>query len=278
MRGTTLLVLLVAAASLAASAGAAPTRAVASVHLGSTGITAPVSVPIDFGQRFLGEITDATLELCFGETSGACDQGGRVALLQGLDSPFFIAGVFREVLATGAVSPVSFPVILQPGQRLKVIFLWAVDRLSPATDTVALRVIPADGSPSEDVEVQFRGTGTQAVGCFPFFALCLQHGRFKVEAYYLTPTAAGGAGHAAALTTDTGYFTFFDPGNVEAVVKVLDACAFNQRFWVFAGGLTNVHTLLTVTDLERDAVKIYVNPQGRAFEPVQDTSAFATCP
>jgi hypothetical protein len=278
MRGTTLLVLLVAAASLAAPAGAAPTRAVASVEVGSRGITAPVSVPVDFGQIFLGKVADAAFTLCFEESRGACDQRGRVALVQGLDSPFFIAGVFREVIATGAVSPVSFPVVLQPGQRLKVIFLWAADRLSPATSTVALRVIPADGSPSEDVEVQFRGTGTQAVGCFPFFALCLQHGRFKVEGRYLTPTAVGGPAHAVALTTDTGYFTFFDPANVEAVVKILDACAFNQKFWVFAGGLTNVHTLLTVTDLAHDTVKIYVNPQGHAFEPVQDTSAFATCP
>ncbi len=59
---------------------------------------------------------------------------------------------------------------------------------------------------------------------------------------------------------------------------MLDACALNQRYWVFAGGLTDVRTVITVTDTERNVVKTYFNPQGVAFQPVQDTSAFATCP
>jgi hypothetical protein len=65
---------------------------------------------------------------------------------------------------------------------------------------------------------------------------------------------------------------------VEAVVKVLNACTFNQKFWVFAGGLTNVQVTLTVTDTKTGTVRIYNNPQGAAFQPIQDTSAFATCP
>ena len=35
---------------------------------------------------------------------------------------------------------------------------------------------------------------------------------------------------------------------------------------------------LTVADTERDVVRRYVNPLGRAFPPIQDTGAFATCP
>jgi hypothetical protein len=67
---------------------------------------------------------------------------------------------------------------------------------------------------------------------------------------------------------------------VEAVVKVLDACSFPgaPRFWVFAAGLTNVEVVLTVTDTATGAVKTYTNPLNRAFQPVQDTAAFATCP
>jgi hypothetical protein len=64
---------------------------------------------------------------------------------------------------------------------------------------------------------------------------------------------------------------------VETVVKVLDACSFNQRFWVYAGGLTNVQVTLTVTDTVKGVVKTYTNPQGTAFQPIQDTNAFATC-
>ena len=87
-----------------------------------------------------------------------------------------------------------------------------------------------------------------------------------------------GAGHAVPMTTDTGYFWFFADTNVEVVIKVLNACGFNQRYWVYAGGLTNVKVHLTVTDTQTGAVKTYDNPQGTAFRPIQDSSAFATCP
>jgi hypothetical protein len=47
---------------------------------------------------------------------------------------------------------------------------------------------------------------------------------------------------------------------------------------VFAGGLTNVRTVITVTDTQAHLVKTYTNPQGTAFQPIQDINAFATCP
>jgi hypothetical protein len=65
---------------------------------------------------------------------------------------------------------------------------------------------------------------------------------------------------------------------VEAVTKVLNGCPLNNRYWVFAGGLTNVRTVISVTDTQTGATKSYINPQGVAFQPIQDTSAFATCP
>ena len=82
---------------------------------------------------------------------------------------------------------------------------------------------------------------------------------------------------AAAVTRDTGRFSFFTPGNVELVVKVVDGCGTNDRFWVFAGGLTNVRASFTVTDTTTGFAKIYQNPAGRPFAPVQDTGAFG-CP
>ena len=95
-------------------------------------------------------------------------------------------------------------------------------------------------------------------------------------------TAGGLAVDAAVgtvkLTGDTGYLFFFSPSNVEAVIKVLNACSVNNRYWVFAGGLTDVRTIVTVTDTQRNAVRTYINPQGTAYAPIQDTSAFATCP
>ena len=108
--------------------------------------------------------------------------------------------------------------------------------------------------------------------------LCLGDGRFRIQAHWQTGDGQSGPGHAVMLTSDTGYFWFFSESNVEEVVKVLDGCAFNQRKWVFAGGLTNVHVELTVIDTATGAPKSYVNPQNTKFQPIQDTDAFATCP
>jgi CSLREA domain-containing protein len=106
--------------------------------------------------------------------------------------------------------------------------------------------------------------------------LCLQGGRFKVTATWQTGTDSGEAG-AVPLTSDTGYFWFFDPANVEVTIKVLDGCALNDRFWVFLSGLTNVRVDVRVTDTLTGQQKTYTNPQGRVFRAQLDTSAFATC-
>lgn len=107
--------------------------------------------------------------------------------------------------------------------------------------------------------------------------LCLSDRRFRVQARWTTPDGRTGSGQASGLTADTGYFWFFSANNIEIVAKVLNACGFNQRLWVFAAGLTNVQVDLTVTDTQTGAVKTYRNPQSTAFQPTQDTSAFATC-
>ncbi len=109
--------------------------------------------------------------------------------------------------------------------------------------------------------------------------LCLGGGRFKVATQWTTRDGRSGFGQAAALAGgDSGYFTFFDPGNVEVVVKVLNGCRVNSRYWTFAGGLTDVGVILTVIDTQTGTIQNYSNPQGTPFEPIQDTNTFATCP
>ncbi len=107
--------------------------------------------------------------------------------------------------------------------------------------------------------------------------LCLGSGRFQVKAAWRTATASG-IGTPVALTDSTADFWFFSPDNVEVFVKVVRGCAFNSRFWVFAGGLTNVEVTLTVTDTLSGEVKTYVNPLNTPFAPIQDTNAFGGCP
>ena len=117
------------------------------------------------------------------------------------------------------------------------------------------------------------------VTCTPSGTVACLHGqRFKVSMTYQAGTAPKGDGTAAKFTDDTGWFWFFSPANVEAVVKIVDGCGFNQHYWVFAAGLTNVNVVITVEDTLTHAVMTYTNPKGTAFKPIQDTSAFATCP
>ena len=59
---------------------------------------------------------------------------------------------------------------------------------------------------------------------------------------------------------------------------MLNACGVNNHYWVFAAGLTNVMATLTVVDEHTGLQRQYVNTQGTAFAPIQDTTAFATCP
>jgi hypothetical protein len=80
-------------------------------------------------------------------------------------------------------------------------------------------------------------------------------------------------GQTLTLTDDTGAFWFFNQGNVELTVKILDGRPLNGRHWVFYGSLTSVEFTLTVTDTATGRSKTYANPRGR-MASVGDTGAF----
>ena len=104
-------------------------------------------------------------------------------------------------------------------------------------------------------------------------SLCIQGGRFRVEVTWTDFEGASGSGRAVALSGDSGYFWFFDPDNVELVVKVLDGRTINDRYWVFYGALSNVEYTVLVTDTVTGSLRAYRNPSG-IFASVGDTSAF----
>jgi hypothetical protein len=108
--------------------------------------------------------------------------------------------------------------------------------------------------------------------------MCLVGGRFQVKAAFTQPGQPTGQAQTVPLSDGSGYLWFFTPTSAEAIVKVVDGCALNGHYWVFAGGLTNVKVVLTVTDTKTNAFKQYTNPQNATYEPIQDTSAFASCP
>ena len=150
--------------------------------------------------------------------------------------------------------------------------------LSAATFTVTLQATNASGSNTTTQPVT-----VSAGGSVPCVAdsetLCLNNGRFAVTAEWTKPDGSSGHGTSVPLTSDSGYFWFFDPTNIEVVTKVLNGCAITNSYWVFAAGLTNVQVELKAVDTATGIVYTKENPQGTAFAPIQDTAAFPTsCP
>ena len=145
------------------------------------------------------------------------------------------------------------------------------------TYTVTLSATNAGGSAtvSNAVTVAAGGATTCTVD---IHTMCLGNGRFQVTATWSKTDGTSGPGFAVPLTSDSGYLWFFDATNIEVVAKVLGACAVNAKYWVFLAGLTNVDTQVDILDTSTGISEQYVNPQGKAFQPVQDTGAFATCP
>lgn len=166
-----------------------------------------------------------------------------------------------------------------------------IGRITTAGAITEFALAPGDRSPAGIAAgpdgnlwfTEFEGDSIGRITTGPCSAdtvtLCLGNGRFRVQASWRVPSqGTSGQGTAVSLTGDTGYFWFFSASNVEMIVKVLDACTLNTHKWVFAGGLTNVEVTLTVTDTQAGTVRTYVNPANTAFQPIQDTAAFGTCP
>lgn len=154
----------------------------------------------------------------------------------------------------------------------------ATTRLPAGAVTVRLSVIvtPSATAPTAvNLDNAFLVAGETCAGTNQ--TLCLAEGRFRTSAEWRTPDGARGWANVVLLSSDSGYFWFFQPTNIELVTKVLDACDFSDRFWVFSAGLTNVDVDLEVTDTLTNETWSFENPLHQPFPPVQDTDAFATC-
>lgn len=151
---------------------------------------------------------------------------------------------------------------------------------APILDTASFPVCGANLAPPPPASPAPAPLATTVGDCAPdATTLCLNQGRFAVEIDWTTAAGANGSGQAVPLTADAGYFWFFDDANVELVIKVIDGCAYNGRYWVFAGGLTDVATHLVVRDtLHPGVVFERTKPVGVPFAPILSIEAFDTCP
>ena len=146
-------------------------------------------------------------------------------------------------------------------------------RLASLADTSAFE----DTAAAQTASLAATATAAAATGCPIFVAdttLCVQSGRFFVEVSFTDPrNGVTGQAHAVDLTADTGAFWFFDPSNLELMIKVLDGRPVNSHFWVFFGALSDVAYTIRVTDTETGEQRTYVNPHGKLASRA-DTSAF----
>ena len=111
-------------------------------------------------------------------------------------------------------------------------------------------------------------------------SLCLD-GRFGISVVFRNGalgTPESPAQVAGCANADSGLFWFFSPDNWELMVKTIDACSLNSRFWLFSAATTNVFYRMTVYDVHAGVQKIYFNYGGPPAPAVTDTDAFATCP
>ncbi|HWJ54728.1 MAG TPA: Calx-beta domain-containing protein, partial [Vicinamibacterales bacterium] len=157
----------------------------------------------------------------------------------------------------------------------------AVDGLPSGTAFVfRVRAENAGGNSAFSEEIIATTDTTPAPCVSDFRTLCLSGGRFSATIDWRTESGPGQAGEVPLpANPDSGLFFFFAPENIEALVKIVNACSFTTpRFWVFMAATTNVEFTVQVTDVTTGKMRTYFNPLGRAAPPVQDTDAFATCP
>src|SRR3990170_1169629 len=105
-------------------------------------------------------------------------------------------------------------------------------------------------------------------------------GRFQAQAFFgdaadpvdLLPSGERGP-HTAGWTLGLE-----EPGGL--ALQVIDGCPVNDRFWVFAAGISDVPVRLVVTDTLGGASTDYPLPAtlpGGQVGPILDPDAFATC-
>lgn len=215
---------------------------------------------------------------------GSANQGGTFTEIS-TSLPFFVDGFRRGSLAgsnpCATAAPVNLPVDLAPGQVLFFDLGFAPHVPGRHEGNLHLEGHGASNTIFGDILLTGQATGGNPTApCVPGSkTLCLTGNRFKVQVDWRTNQGTSGQGNVVPFqAADSGLFWFFDPNNWETVVKVLNACPVNDRFWIFASGLTDVETRITVTDVAAGGVRTYTNPIDTPFQPIQDTNAFATCP
>lgn len=104
--------------------------------------------------------------------------------------------------------------------------------------------------------------------------------RFSVSIQFRDPNTGvtSNAQRVDCENPDSALFWFFAPNAWEVMVKSINGCSLNNRYWAFSAATTNVFYRLNVADVKGGANKIYFNYPGPPAPAVTDAAAFSTCP
>lgn len=104
-------------------------------------------------------------------------------------------------------------------------------------------------------------------------------GRFRISVTGVDFSESTFVGKSVPLSsTDSALFWFFQPANFELLIKMVDGCSLNDRYWVYYAATTNVAFTIRVYDSFADVSKFYSNALGSTVDIAKtDSNAFATC-
>ena len=107
-------------------------------------------------------------------------------------------------------------------------------------------------------------------------ALCLGPGRaYRVSLDWQDPgDGEVSAARVIVQSDESGMFWFVDPSNIEAQVKILDACGVNGHRWVFGSASTDLAFTLRVREMATGIERSYSSPPATAADAITDAAAF----
>jgi len=104
-------------------------------------------------------------------------------------------------------------------------------------------------------------------------------GSFELSASWRNATGeTGPAKLVQAPSADSALLYFFAPDNWELMVKVLDGCAINEHYWVFAAASTDVGYTIDIERQESTQRFEVENPVGTAAPAITNITAFPCDP
>jgi hypothetical protein len=159
---------------------------------------------------------------------------------------------------------------------------WGLDANANATNSAGAARPVLNGTVNGAGTGYLTGPAAFSCGDSTETSLCL-FDRFSISVRVRSGPlgSAMSLAHVAAVAappSKSGVFWYFDSQSWDLLVKMLDRCSANDRFWVFQTTLSSLYYRMNVTDVRAGTNKVYFHYPGPPSPPVLDTDAFASCP